>query len=200
MQDKDITVRDANKGDAEHIAEAIMMAVGGDLVEDIGNGRGREAVKEVFAALARMEESQYSYRNSMVAVTRDGEIAGIVVAYDGRILIEARRLFFSLAKDRLGWEIRDKASDGEPEVETDPSEYYLDSLAVWPQYRGRGISSTLIEAVEEKARTAGKPVGLLCDEHNHSARRIYEHLGFREVGKRPFAGELMAHLVKDLTT
>lgn len=196
MKDKDIIIRQGRKGDAENIAEAIMMAVGEELVEEIGNGKGREAVKEVFTRLAEMEDSQYSYRNALVAETSAGQTAGIVVAYDGEILLAARRLFFRLAKELLGWDIFEMVPDGEPEVETDPSEYYLDSLAVWPQYRGRGISTALIEAVENRARLVGKPVGLLCAEENQSARRVYEHLGFREIGKRPFAGEVMAHLRK----
>lgn len=194
MEKSDIIIRAARREDAGHIAEAIMMAVGPELVEGIGNGLGREAVKEVFTRLAEMDDSQYSYRNSLVAQAAGGETAGIVVAYDGSILIEARRLFFRLAKERLGWDIFEMVPDGEPEVETDPSEYYLDSLAVWPQFRGRGVATALIAAVKARAREAGKPVGLLCDEHNHRARRLYESLGFHEIGKRPFAGELMSHL------
>lgn len=196
METKDIIIRDARKSDAPCIAEGIMMAVGEELVEGIANGKGREAVKDVFTRLAEREDSQYSYRNSIVAEDSDGKTAGIVVAYDGRILIEARRLFFRLAKERLGWDIYDLVPDGEPEVETDDSEYYLDSLAVWPGYRGKGIATRLIHEVEKRAAMASKPVGLLCAEHNDTARPLYEHLGFKEVGRRPFAGESMAHMIK----
>lgn len=189
-------IRPAEKKDAPFIAEAIMMAIGDELVRDIANGHGREAVKEVFVRLAEMEDSQYSYRNTLVAETSNGDVAGIVLAYDGTILLEARRLFFKLAKELLGWDIYDMVPDGEPEAETDPSEFYLDSLAVWPQYRNKGIASSLIQAVEHRAAETGKPVGLLCAAHNDRARHLYEQLGFREVGRRPFAGETMSHLQK----
>lgn len=191
-----ISIRRAEKADAPFIAEAIMMAVGDELVDSIANGHGREAVKRVFTHLAETENSQYSYRNSSVAMTPEGEIAGIVVAYDGAILIEARRMFFNLAKEQLGWDIYELVADGEPEVETDASEFYLDSLAVWPSFRSRGVASALISEVERLAASAGKPVGLLCAAHNHGARKLYERLGFREVGQRPFAGEMMSHFQK----
>lgn len=191
----DIRIRKAEKRDARSIAEGIIMAIGDDLAAGIANGKGREAVVDIFMTLALMEDSQYSYRNSFIAEDKDGNTAGIVVAYDGSILIEARRLFFRLAKEKLGWDIRDVVPDGEPDVETDPSEFYLDSLAVWPEFRGKGIATLLIKRVAEEAASAGKPVGLLCADHNDNARRLYERLGFREVGKRPFAGEEMSHLM-----
>lgn len=195
MKQEEIIIRPARKQDAGWIAEGIMMAVGGELVDEIANGYGRDMVKRVFTELAEMKDSQYSYTNSIIAETSEGDIAGIVVAYDGKILIEARRLFFKLAKDLLHWDIYDMVEDGEPEVETDPSEFYLDSLAVWPEFRKHGIATKLIKKVEQRAASVGKPVGLLCAEHNDTARPLYEKLGFKEIGKRPFAGELMSHMV-----
>lgn len=196
MGTDNIKIREANQADAPYIAEGIMMAIGEELVDQIANGNGREAVKEIFTRLAETDDAQYSYRNSFVAETTEGEIAGIVVAYDGAILLKARKLFFNLTKEILGWDIHELTNGEEPEVETDPSEFYLDSLAVWSEYRNNGIASALIQRVEQKAKATGKPVGLLCAEHNDTARPLYERLGFREVGKRPFAGETMSHLVK----
>lgn len=196
MADNEIIIRAAEKSDASRIADGIMMAIGNDLVDEIANGHGRASVKRVFTLLAETDDSQYSYKNSIVAVTPEGSVAGIAVAYDGKILLIARRLFFRLAKQILDWDIHDLVEDGEPEVETDPSEYYLDSLAVWPDFRNRGVASKLIVEVERRAAEVGKPVGLLCAEHNDTARPLYEHLGFKEIGKRPFAGEMMSHMVK----
>lgn len=194
---RSITVRDAVKDDSEAIARGIVMAIGEDLALGIGNGKGIVEVVDAFRILAEMEDSQYSYRNALIAETPEGKTAGIVVAYDGDILLRARRLFFVLAKEKFGWDIYDLVPDGEPEVETDPSEYYLDSLAVWPEFRGCGVASRLIEGVIQKGREAGKPVGLLCAEHNDKAYSLYCHLGFEEIGERPFAGEMMRHMVKE---
>lgn len=78
--------------------------------------------------------------------------------------------------------------------ETSADEYYLDSLAVFPEYRGRGIARELIKAAVERAKEAGKPAGLLVSKHNPKARELYESLGFKPIGERFFAGELMTHM------
>ena len=78
--------------------------------------------------------------------------------------------------------------------ETDGSEFYLDTLAVLPEYRGRGIASALLKASIEKARKMGKPAGLLVDKDNTRARRLYESIGFEQIGERPFCYVMMDHL------
>ena len=70
----------------------------------------------------------------------------------------------------------------------------LDTLAVLPEYRKQGIASALLKASIEKARKIGKPAGLLVEKENHNARRLYESLGFKKVGERPFAYVMMDHL------
>ena len=78
--------------------------------------------------------------------------------------------------------------------ETEPDEFYLDTLMTLPDYRGRGVARALIIDAGEKAGKAGKPLGLLCDLDNQRARKLYDSVGFREVGLRPFAGHEMAHM------
>lgn len=190
-----IRIRKGEKRDADVIADGIMMAVGDELVAEIANGRPREAVHAIFRDLALMEDSQYSFRNALIAEDEKGSPMGMVVAYDGKILMEARKLFFSLTKEYLGWDIYELTEGLEPEPETDGDEYYLDSLAVWPEYRGRGVASRLIGEVKKLAIKAGKPVGLLCAEGNSRAEKLYRSLGFEAVGVRPFAGEAMTHFL-----
>lgn len=78
--------------------------------------------------------------------------------------------------------------------ETDPQEWYLDSLAVWPEYRHQGIGAALLNAGIAQACTAGKPAGLLVDKTNLGARKMYESIGFVRIGDRPFAGIMMDHM------
>ena len=80
------------------------------------------------------------------------------------------------------------------EDETDASEFYLDTLAVLSEYRGRGIASLLLKGAIGRAAACGKPAGLLVDKDNNRARKLYERVGFRQIGERPFCYVMMDHM------
>lgn len=186
-----INIRIATPADAPFIGEAITLAIGEELTRNLaGDSHTPEDVRNLFADLARRDDSQYSYLNTLVATESDGTVAGLIVSYDGADLRRLRRSFFTEAETAIGLKI-----EGEPNDETGPEEYYIDTLAVFPDFRGRGIACQLIEAAAERAKSIGKPTGLLVDKTNHRARGLYDRLGFRQVGERPFAGEMMDHLL-----
>lgn len=186
-----ITIQAATPADAPFIGEAITMAIGDELTEHIaGKNHMREDVINLFTTTARRTDSQYSYKNSLVAVDADGTVAGVVVSYDGARLRELRKAFFEEAERALGWKIK-----GDIPNEAEPREIYLDSLAVFPPYRGRGIARELIKTVCRNAAPTGKPVGLLVSKDNSRARSLYESVGFVCVGDKPFAGEVMDHMI-----
>jgi ribosomal-protein-alanine acetyltransferase len=63
---------------------------------------------------------------------------------------------------------------------------HLSLLAVQPGYQRLGIGRQLIEWLEASARTAGTfTVQLEVRATNDDARRFYEKLGYREVGRKP---------------
>ncbi|MBD5357942.1 MAG: GNAT family N-acetyltransferase [Bacteroides sp.] len=175
---------------APYIGKAIIMAIGEELTNHLaGEKHTPEDVENLFTSLAQRTDSQYTYLNSMVAVDEDNNVEGVVVSYDGARLYELRKAFFEEAEKAIDLKI-----EGTPDAETGPEEFYLDTLAVFPEYRGKGIATNLIKAAGERAASAGKPLGLLVSKTNPNARHLYDTLGFRPVGERPFAGEVMNHL------
>jgi len=65
--------------------------------------------------------------------------------------------------------------------EAKAGEYYMDSLAVWPEWRGRGIGTKLMQAQIDKARELGfNKAALLVDPENENAKRMYRKLGFMD--------------------
>lgn len=187
------SIRKATPEDAAHIAEAIVMAVGDEITQSFaGKDHTVQDVKNLFSRLAQADNSQYSYKNTLVAVTPSDEVMGLIISYDGALLHPLRETFIKAAKEALGYDLVNLAD------ETSDDEVYLDTLAVYSAFRGNGVASALLNAAAEQAKTLNKPVGLLVDKTNHRARRLYESLGFRQVDERPFAGEMMDHLQKEL--
>ncbi len=188
------TSDNASKSDASLIADAILEAVGEEIVAGLaGNNHTVEDVHDLFMRLAAREDTQYSFRNARIARSESGEPMGVCISYDGADLKRLRVPFFHEANETLGWNMTDEEIDSLP-GETEPGEFYLDTLMTLPSYRGCGVARALIMDAAERSRQIGKPLGLLCDLDNSRARRLYDGVGFREVGLRPFAGHEMAHL------
>lgn len=186
----DITIRQATPEHAPDIARAVIMAIGPEIELSLAGSTDRlHLVAETFTELAGRPDTQYSYLNTLVALAPDGRVAGVLVSYDGARLLTLRRAFFDTARRLLGLSFDDTL---EPETSTD--EIYLDSLAVFPQWRGHGLARRLIDAAAGRHSSAGKPLGLLVEPDNTRARSLYTALGFRDAGMRPFAGVSMHHM------
>lgn len=173
---------------AHDIARLIMMAMTDECCLNFcAGGYGLDDFLRMMTLLVEREDSQYSYRNTLVAV--DGEkVVGIAVSYDGSRLIELRRPFLKLAMEHIG---QDHSGMDE---ETQAGELYLDSLAVLPEYRRQGIARRLVLATKEKAERMNLPVGLLVDKGNPPGAAFYDSLGFRFVNDSHWGGHEMKHL------
>jgi ribosomal protein S18 acetylase RimI-like enzyme len=73
---------------------------------------------------------------------------------------------------------------------------YLDNVATFPDARGRGLASSIVARAIELARQAGAAhVSLLVDGDHAAVVRMYERLGFREVGRLPSSRGPVAQIV-----
>lgn len=184
-----MTIMRAEAKDAPLIGEAIVAAVGENVVRAFAGAKYADDVKTLFARLAAREDTQYSYLNTLKAVNEDGNVMGVIVGYDGAELHRLRKPFIEEAEALLDRDL--KGNIGE---ECLPDEFYLDSMAVFPEFRRQGVARALMCAMIECASRNNKPLGLLCSKHNDKARKLYESLGFRQVGETFFGGELMDHM------
>ena len=186
-----IEIRQADKRQAREIAGMIMMAMTDECcLYFCGEGRGLDDFLEVMTQLVERDDTQYSYRNTLVAMD-DGRLVGAAVSYDGARLHELRQPFIEQAKSRLG-----KDHTG-MEEETQAGELYLDSLAVLPEYRRKGIATRLLLATKKRADALGLPcVGLLVDTDNPTGEQFYRSIGFRQLNETRFwGGHPMKHMV-----
>ena len=78
--------------------------------------------------------------------------------------------------------------------ETAAGEFYIDSLAVLPDYQHKGIATSLLRHVISVKRST-TPLGLLVDVGNPKAEALYTSLGFRFCDFNTWGGHKMKHLV-----
>ncbi len=185
-----IDIREATKEQSRDIANLIMMAMTDECCEYFcGSGYGLEDFRTMMTMLVKRTDSQYSYKNTLVAL--DGEkVVGISVSYDGGKLHSLRKAFIEAAKEYIG---KDHSNIDD---ETQEGELYLDSLAVLSNYRRQGIAKRLLLATKERANKLGLPcVGLLVDKGNPTGEALYASVGFRYAGDNIWGGHPMKHLV-----
>lgn len=185
----ELDIRYARPGDGLRIAELLLLAwpVEDFLAKDPEMTYDR--LRDMIARAVEAPETIYSYENTIVAVM-DGKIVGAACGYDGA---EYQRLKQPII-DMIG-----KDSDFAKVVETEAGEFYLDSVGVDPEYRGRGIASALFKSHIDRAAAAGHDtVGLIVDVDKPKAEALYVRLGFRHVGYREFFSHIMKHMVYKL--
>lgn len=185
-----VHIVEGTKDQAAEIARLIMTAMTDDCcLYFCGDGFGLNDFHKMMTMLVEHENSQYSYRNTLVAMDGD-KVIGISVSYDGARLHELRRAFIEAAKKYIG-----KDHSGMDD-ETQAGELYLDSLAVLPEYRRQGIARKLLKGTKERANRLGLPcVGLLVDKDNPIGEALYTSIGFRYINDNQWGGHPMKHLI-----
>jgi GNAT superfamily N-acetyltransferase len=175
-----VRIRPAVKEDSADIARLFLVSSDG-LAEYIWSqvAEPGETIAEAGARRYAREGVAFSYENCLMAEV-DGKTAGMAHAYP-------------MEKDP------DAEPDGDPilgpygELE-DYGSLYLSGIAVFEPYRNVGAGSTLMGAVDRRARDLSLPrVSLICFERNAGAMRLYRRLGFRELDRRPIVPHPCLH-------
>lgn len=163
-----ITFRRATVADALFIARGFHMAM---LYDDATD----EQIQIFANNICVRDDVLYSWNNTLIAEI-DGTPVGMLTSYDGHFYHDMRLRTMQLVKEHLGVEFPDM------EDEAVPGEYYLDSLAVIPQYRGMGIGRQLLQKGIAEGTALSLNVTLAVDPVNDRAKRLYRSLGFIHAG------------------
>jgi ribosomal protein S18 acetylase RimI-like enzyme len=128
---------------------------------------------EIGRARAMREEGGFSYRNAHI-IEHDGAVAGALVGYpleedeeaDLSDVPQLVRGLIDLERQVAGY-------------------WYVNILAVYPEHRGRGLGSRLLDHADRLSRTAGsKGLAIIVVSGNAGARRLYERHGYRHLATR----------------
>jgi len=169
-------IRDATVSDVEHLAFLINLAGEGlpmflwcDMAE-----AGQDPLT-IGALRAAREEGSFSYRNAKI-LEIDDSVAGMLLSYALPDPYDTEALHDCPAVVRPLLELEANA----------PGSWYINAIATYEQFRGRGVASTLMSACEDDARAANvSTLSLIVASENRLAHSLYRKLGYREVDSRP---------------
>lgn len=182
-------IRYATKNDADQIIPLIMI-----ILEDMELGflqtYGDEKLRAILKKGFMTETFRYSYRRAMV-VEEEGEILGVAYGYN-----ESEEAIIDLPLIDIFNEFEIPVTEKMfLDKEAFEGEWYLDSIAVRHDQRGKGIGAQLLEALPEFAKSQGATkIGLSVDDGNPRAKKLYSRLGFKEVGRATISGHLYDHM------
>ncbi len=172
--------RRAGPGDAEALADLInfageglpfylweRMAGAGETAWDVGRRR------------AKREEGGFSFNNAVV-VESEGRAVSCLIGYPLADRLEpidydqTPAMFLPLEElERCA-----------------PGTWYVNVLASYPEFRGRGYGTRLLSIAEHLAGDSGKRgLSIIVSEANSGARRLYETCGYRQIADRPMVKE-----------
>ena len=166
-----VQLRDATLEDAPFIARVVLAGI--DMLDiDAVLPDEQHAIFEHLIKICRMDDTLYSYLNTRIAEI-DGNPVGALVAYDGAHYAWMREKTFGLVQQTSGLDLSRNA------METGPGEFYLDSMAVFSDFRGMSIGKMLMRDRVDFALINGfEKITLLVDKDKPRLQQYYESEGF----------------------
>ena len=168
-------LRSATIEDAPILAELVNYAGDGLPLYLWGKLAGSgETAWDIGRRRAAREEGAFSYRNATM-IDHDGACAGCFIGYEipedpVPIAADMPQMFVPLQ------ELENLA----------PGTWYVNVLAVRPQFRGLGFGTKLLGFADETGRSRAKRgMSVIVSDANAGARRLYERCGYREAAARP---------------
>lgn len=173
-----VKIRPARYEDSEFVARGFMTAM---WIPD----EQITAMMPMLRTVAEMEGSLYHWTKAMIAEC-DGERAGVLISYDGATYSEAAKKTFTYVRDNGGEDFTQMTEEAEP------GEWYIDTLAVMPEYRRQGIATQLLAAgIEKGLSTNGiKKVTLYVDPDHPWVVDLYRKVGFEPDGEAFIFGQM----------
>lgn len=203
-----ILIRPASISDAGPAVELIYLPMG-RLADYLFGADDPNQAREVLGRLFTQDENRFSYRYCDV-IQYEGQVAGLLLSYPSCLLGELALPMGKKLAEILGYKgmfrMLRRSMPFMKAKEAEPDEYYIFTVAVFPEFQEHGLGTHLMDLAEEKARQAGlRKCSLGVTLHNERALRFYEKIGYEIVDTihTPKLDKLISHpgyyrLVKEL--
>jgi ribosomal protein S18 acetylase RimI-like enzyme len=177
----------ATVDDARDIASLIAISSDGVAVIEWAEAAVSEGVEplDIGERTYRDPDGDYSWRNCTI-VEKDGKAAGMLLAF-GMPKGKAR-------DPRLRPTIDDTNVFAPYMYLEEPDSWYVCGVALYPEHRGQGLGTQLMQLAGDQARQNGfEKVSLVAFAQNEGSVRLYQKLGYEIVDRAPIIPHPLIH-------
>lgn len=180
----EIQVRSAIADDAEASTQLIYMTMG-SMADYLLGGDDGVAAKSIISRLFRRQKNRYSHQYTHLATIYD-EIAGLLISYSGKVLksLNFPMVVSMFAVNELPETLRffNRSLPLMCIKEVAADEYFINNVAVFPKFQGRGVGEFLMSLAKKRAKESGlNSCALTVEIENSRAVSWYQHLGYQIV-------------------
>lgn len=184
-------IREAKSSDANAVASFIVMAEKEMVRYFTGVEEPEEAAKRLLPLVLSPTSNRYSLANNLVAEI-DGVPAGSIIHFPADRQPELDILLLAQIRS-YGFDVDKLFFEGEPGT------YYLSTMGVNPDFRGRGVGTALMAAAEAKGIKLGFSLcSLLVSTEKPKVQAMYERLGYRVIADVSIAESHYRRMTKDI--
>ena len=173
-----VILRKATERDARFVAWTVLTAL------DMNTDDMEKAVNSCL-----QEDSLYSWKQAFLATVNDKPV-GCLIAYDGVHYKERRNRTWEAI-----WGELDEEYLRTLEPETNDGEYYLDSIAILPEYRGKNIGKKLLQYAMSQREQQDEPCTLIVSQDKPHLQSYYESIGFEPFGQMELFGHIYTRMM-----
>lgn len=185
------TFRSATINDAREIARLIEISSDGVAVIEWIDQAKKENCQPLDIGEQTYQNSNgdYSWRNCTI-VEKDNKVAGMLLAFampDAATRDPAKRPTAN-----------DKNVFAPYMYLEEPNSWYICGVAFYPEHRGQGLGTTLMQLANDQAKENGfNKLSLVAFEQNAGSVRLYERLGYQVIDHAPVIPHNLIHYTGD---
>ena len=159
------------------------------------------AMKHMEYAFKHNVRNELHHSNFFVVRNDKGDVVASISGYEGKISPQFSDAICTIYEEFCPGCIKKRETADSPPLERDSEddEFYIDTIAIYPDYRGMGLIELMLNHMKKQALARNLyKLSLIAANHKTKLIKYYEKLGFKSTGERFMGAATYHHFVQEI--